>query len=565
MFAGTGEGYFREEIRGRLAAARRRHLRDARRRQVLGKTACRPARRTFIGSTTSSSASATAVAIYAATRTGVWRSIDRGETWTRLLDDERPRRLPRSRDAARSADDVLFASCGTYEQARSIAFRAPPIDPTVEVVLRRARHGPDVAGDCAVEARHHVRARREQRRWPNGNYSQGLLAVYRSTRGGARGPGKRASPTAIRRFNTLLLTNVSGATVHDCSGNPNARNTYTNMGWYINVIAVDPRDPERVWAAASTGCDRTMAAAMGPRRLGRGAGLACTVVHVDQHGIAFHPGYDGSVEPDGHRRATTAACTASTNARGAATTGRRACGVLAGQPAGAVAVAQPRLRGDAVLSRLAFPDGTRYIGGTQDNGTILGGDDSGVDGWRGVLAATAASRRHRSDATRRSSTPNRSGPTSRERPTAAHTFTLTPHRARSVRSDVLGPEANYLFVTPFVMDPSNRSGCGLAVSTSIARPTAQRCGPRPARRCRTVGCVSAIAVVAGDWNASLRAPTGRRPGLAPRVRSERSRHVGRDTPARAGGSHRWRSIRGTPKYGLRDLRQLRRGARLPQR
>ena len=32
-----------------------------------------------------------------------------------------------------------------------------------------------------------------------------------------------------------------------------------------------------------------------------------------------------------------------------------------------------------------FPDGTRYIGGAQDNGTILGSDAAGVDGWRAIF------------------------------------------------------------------------------------------------------------------------------------------------------------------------------------
>ncbi len=254
------------------------------------------------------------------------------------------------------------------------------------------------------------------------------------------------------RLNTLLLTNVSGATLRDC-GSP-AQNSYTNMGWYVNVVAVDPRDPDRVWAAGvdwfrsddggrSWGLVSSMAMPQTP---------AQTPVHVDQHGIAFHPRYDGQtnqtliVSSDGGLFRTN-------NARAPATSGARAtCSPVMLQ-----------LRWESLnhgygvtqfYHGAPFPDGNRYFGGTQDNGTILGTDETGIDGWRSLFGG---------DGGHVAVDPGN--------PQTIYVETQWSNIVRSVnggmqflgarqgldpvRSDVLGPDANYLFVTPFVMDPSN--------------------------------------------------------------------------------------------------------------
>ena len=76
------------------------------------------------------------------------------------------------------------------------------------------------------------------------------------------------------------------------------------MGWYVNVIAVDPRDPDRVWAA---GVD-WLRSDDGGRNWGLVTSMAHstprptqTTVHVDQHGIAFHPGVRRQRESDADR------------------------------------------------------------------------------------------------------------------------------------------------------------------------------------------------------------------------------------------------------------------------
>ena len=102
MYAGTGEGYFREEIRGTGLPLRGSGIYvttdGARSWQQL------PATNTpdFHWVNDLEFGVNDSRRIYAATRSGVWRSTDSGATWARLLGGQRARRLPRSRAAARS-------------------------------------------------------------------------------------------------------------------------------------------------------------------------------------------------------------------------------------------------------------------------------------------------------------------------------------------------------------------------------------------------------------------------------------------------------------------------------
>ena len=180
MYAGTGEGYFREEIRGtglplrgggifvtrngggswqqlpatddaglslgqRSRARRQRHaahLRgDAHRRLAIARTAARPGR-------------------------GCSTVNVRGGCLDLALRPDR-------------TEDVLFASCGSYEQATVYRFPRAADRSDVEVVLREPDMGrtslaiapsnPDVMYALAAS----------NDDGPGGNYRQGLLAVYR--------------------------------------------------------------------------------------------------------------------------------------------------------------------------------------------------------------------------------------------------------------------------------------------------------------------------------------------------------------------------------------------------
>ena len=187
MYAGTGEGYFREEIRGTGLPLRGSGIYvttdGARSWQQL------PATNTpdFHWVNDLEFGVNDSRRIYAATRSGVWRSTDSGATWARLLAvNVRGGCLDLALRPDRS-EDVLFASCGSYEQATVYRFPRAADRSDAEVVLREPDMGrtslaiapsnPDVMYALAAS---NVPG-------PQGIYEQGLLAVYRSDRGGTAG------------------------------------------------------------------------------------------------------------------------------------------------------------------------------------------------------------------------------------------------------------------------------------------------------------------------------------------------------------------------------------------
>src|SRR5690242_830004 len=218
MYAGTGEGYFREDVRGTGLPLRGSGIYvttdGARTWQQL------PATNTpdfhwvndlEFGVTDSRR-------IYAATRSGVWRSTDSGATWARLLAvDVRGGCLDLALRPDRS-EDVLFASCGSYEQATVYRFPRAADRSDAEVVLREPDMGrtslaiapsnPDVMYALAAS----------NAPGPQDIYEQGLLAVYRSAGGGKAGTWetrvRNSDPTFL---NTMLLTNLASAAARVCS------------------------------------------------------------------------------------------------------------------------------------------------------------------------------------------------------------------------------------------------------------------------------------------------------------------------------------------------------------
>ena len=449
MYAGTGEGYFREEIRGTGLPLRGGGVFVTRNGGGVWERLGTTNNEDFHWVNDLELGVNNPQRIYAATRSGVWRPTDSGATWLRLLEvNVRGGCLDLALRPDRS-EDVLFASCGSYEQATVYRFPRAADRSEVEVVLREANMGrtsvaiapsnPDVTYALAAS---NVDG-------PNGIYRQGLLAVYRSDRGGAAGSWlarvTNADPTYL---NTLILTNPSGATVQNCSTSPTARNAIVTMGWYNNVLAVDPRDPDRVWAAGVN----WFRSDDGGRNWGLasygGSGVPSSA-HVDQHGMAFHPQYDGTTNQialignDGGIYRTA-------NARAATATGDRATCNGSG-----VQVAWTSLnRGYGVTQfyhGTAFPNGTQYLGGAQDNGTLLGSDALGPDGWRpfyggdGGFSAVSPTQPNTWLVEYQWASLGRTT-------NAGGSFTVSTTGLDPVVSDVLGPDSNYLFVTPFALD-----------------------------------------------------------------------------------------------------------------
>src|SRR5688572_26491933 len=245
MYAGTGEGYFREEIRGTGLPLRGNGIFMTSNGGGSWQQLAATNTPDFLWVNDLELGVSDKRRIYAATRTGVWRSTDSGATWVRLLEvTVRGGCLDLALRPDRS-EDVLFASCGSYEQATVYRFPRAADRSDSEVVLRE----PDMGRTSLAIAPSHpdivYALAASNAPGPQGIYEQGLLAVYRSDRGGVPGTWEtRVNHHDPTFLNTMLLTNIATAAARVCS--PQGANVMPAvMGWYNNVIAVDPRSEER--------------------------------------------------------------------------------------------------------------------------------------------------------------------------------------------------------------------------------------------------------------------------------------------------------------------------------
>ena len=378
LYVGTGEGYFREEVRGTGLPLRGNGIfvtRDA------------GATWTHLPSTINSDfhwVNDLAVSIhdsstlYAATRTGVWRSTNAGATWTRVLATDVKGGCLDLAQRAGTAGDYLFASCGTFEQATVYRNVNAAANSDWSVVLREENMGRTSLA-IAPSQPSTIYALSATNENTLGKY-QGLLAVFRSDANGDPGTWRKTvsndDPVKLHR---LLLTNPLPATQQECL---NQQDSFTTMGWYCNVIAVDPKDPERVWAA---GVD-LFRSDDGGTTWGTAsywwAGGQPSFAHADHHGIVFDPRYDGASNQvmytvnDGGIQRTA-------NARAAVAKGSQA---TCNPDFSSVRFAS--LNRDLGITQFyhgaVFPDGRSFIAGAQDNGTIMGSIDRGVNGWEMV-------------------------------------------------------------------------------------------------------------------------------------------------------------------------------------
>jgi len=381
LYIGTGEGYFREIVRGTWLPLRGAGI-----------------YKTTDGGSTWSRLEATARAdfhwvndlvisprdpnrIYAATRTGVHLSEDGGGSWRRFLD---PGVNGGCLDLALRTDlavDWLFASCGTFERA-TVYRRRMTFSGEWEAVLSQPGMGRTTLAIAPSDQRVIYALSASNDAGPGGHFEQGLLAVYRSTAGGNPGSWRvRVDNTDPEKLNTLLLTNPVGACSEDCGWD--GGDSWIPMGWYCNVIAVDPIDPNVVWAA---GVD-LFRSDDGGRHWGLAsywwaAGLAPSFVHADQHAILFHPDYDG-VSNTSMFSATDGGVFRTDNP--SASIGRDAAAVCDPERSSINFTSLNHNFGITQFYHGApYPGAESYIGGTQDNGTLLGQDVAGGDGWRHV-------------------------------------------------------------------------------------------------------------------------------------------------------------------------------------
>jgi len=198
-----------------------------------------------------------------------------------------------------------------------------------------------------------------------------LTGVFRADSGRPDGPWTKIADTP-----SLVKAGAQG-----CGG---------CQGWYDQYVAADPADPNHVYLGLEDVYETSDRGAswqvVGPYW---NFGLPCAkngldacapTMHSDQHAIAFAPGAPNTlwIGNDGGIFRTA-------NARAATSSGPQAA-CSGGWP---IQVAWTSLnRGYGVTQfyhGTPFPDGTQYLAGAQDNGTLLGSDAAGPDGWKLVF------------------------------------------------------------------------------------------------------------------------------------------------------------------------------------
>ncbi len=218
---------------------------------------------------------------------------------------------------------------------------------------------------------------------PGGRFEQGLHAVYRSTAGGNPGSWRvQVDNTDPNRINTLLLTNPVTSAYTDCGWA--SYDSWIPMGWYCNVIAVDPVDPDIVWAA---GVD-LFRSDNGGRDWGVAsywwaAGEDSSFAHADQHAIVFHPDFDGVGNTRMFSAGDGGIFSTDNPYDPVATTIDGLC-----DPNHSRVIFRDYNNNMGITQfyhGTPYPGGDRYIAGAQDNGTVLGSDGLGSEGWRFVL------------------------------------------------------------------------------------------------------------------------------------------------------------------------------------
>lgn len=384
--------------------------------------------------------------IYAATRSGVWRSVDGGSTWSRSLNPLGPTGrtvLGGCLDLVDRPDqttDVIFAACGTLERAtvyRNSDAGAGGIWRSVLTEMGMGRTSLAIApSNPSIIYAVSTSVESEQ-------FWAALHAVHRSTVDGDPGTWvAQVRNSSENNINRSLLSIPPMSMAAECGYAE--ENDYFGQGWYDLSIAVDPLDPNRVWVGGidifrsdDGGVNWGLA---GPSY--NGPTFKIGAIHPDHHVILFHPQYNGAsnqqlfVGNDGGVYRTL-------NARGpVATTTEQVC-----RPDG-VGVRWQSLNTNFGVTQFyhgsVAPDGLSYYGGTQDNGTILGQDATGINRWREILGGDG-------------------GFTAIDfinpRTLFASFTDISIHKStdggRTFGEAIRGVNDFGLFITPYVMDPSD--------------------------------------------------------------------------------------------------------------
>lgn len=384
--------------------------------------------------------------IYAATRTGVWRSLDGGATWTQSLNpvNSNGRTVQGGcldlADRAAESADIIFAACGTFE--RSIVYRNTNAAAagTWTAVLSEVGMGRTA---LAISPSNPSTIYAVSTSIENGPFAMGLHAVHRSVADGEPGSWvARVRNTSSNPVNQSLLSTPPLSLSTYCGYGDS--NDFSGQGWYDLTIAVDPLDPNRVWVGGidifrsdDGGVNWGLA---GPTYVG--PTFESGPIHPDFHVLVFHPQYNGTtnqqllVGNDGGVYRTL-------NARAAVAVLPEAICRVDG-----IGVRWQSLNTNYGVTQFyhgsVSPDGESYFGGTQDNGTIIGTDQGGINKWSEILGGDGGYTAF-----------DLFDPRTLYASFTNISFMKSTDGGRTFGEATQGIDDNGLFITPFAMDPSD--------------------------------------------------------------------------------------------------------------
>ncbi|MGH6689306.1 MAG: WD40/YVTN/BNR-like repeat-containing protein [Gammaproteobacteria bacterium] len=422
--------------------------------------------------------------VYAATGDGIWRSLDAGDTWSRVYSRVAPengcQELVIRTD---QPSDYLFAACGKMPR-QAVVIRNT--DAAGEGKWTEVHTEKDMARtSLALAPSNQSIVYALASSYETGDWRSALLAVFRSTSNGDPGTWEpRVRNTGTSPLNAVLLTNAYAYFNDDCFG---GARSFSNQGWYDNVIAVDPTNPDRVWAGGidlsrsdDGGATWGLASYWWDRSAPQWA-------HSDHHAIVFHPSYDGGSNQILYD-ANDGGIFRTENAAAAVATGERA----ACRASNSLVLWRPLNNNYGVTQfyhGATYPGGGIYTGGTQDNGTQTGTDARGTGAWvrvadgdGGFVAVDPSDANY----------------------LYAENFRLSLRRSvnggatfSSAIRGIAEPSANFRFLAPILIDPADpkrlwTGGQSLWRSNDRATNWSRASGPVSG------GSISAIAVAAGD-------------------------------------------------------------------
>ena len=380
--------------------------------------------------------------LYAATATGVHRSIDGGTTWSVVRAATTARGFTDMVIRTDVATDVVFASEGNFEAAKVYRNADAGGAGTWDVVLADGASMGRTSLALAPSNQNVVYALSANN--ASGNFQHGVYKVFRSTTGGASGTwsARWTQDGVATKLGNLILTNPVIANLVACGFDTS--DGFYNQGWYDNVVAVDPTDPNVVWAG---GIDLLRSSDGGLTW-----GLASywwsdshgpDYNHADQHAIVFHPGYDGVSNQvmytgnDGGLYRTENAKTG--------TVSTDVCGGIGNVGSLTWKSLNENYGVTQFYAGAVYPDGLTFFGGTQDNGTVRGTTAAGPNSWATISGGD--------------------GGYVAVDPTNTQVL-YSEYTALSIQKSTNGgafwnpatsgiSDSGFLFIAPFTMDPSN--------------------------------------------------------------------------------------------------------------